>query len=73
MSGPFVLDAMVRKLQQRRPLGPEDQAALRALPYRLITLRPHEHIVREGDKPASSCLMVSGFSIRHKVAGNGGR
>ena len=29
--------------------------------------------MREGDKPQNSCLMLSGFSFRHKVAGNGGR
>lgn len=63
----------MRKLQQWRPLDPDDQNALRALPYRLIQLRPHEYIVRERDRPQNSCLMVSGFSIRHKVAGNGGR
>lgn len=73
MSEPSPLDAMVHKLQQWRPLDPGDQAALLALPYRMIKLRPHEFIVREGDRPRSSCLMVSGFSFRHKVAGNGGR
>ena len=67
------LAPMVSKLQQWRPLDGPDRAALHALPYRLITLRPQEYIVREGDKPRSSCLMMSGFSIRHKIAGNGGR
>jgi CRP-like cAMP-binding protein len=64
---------MVQKLQQWRPLDGEDQAALLALPYRLISLRPQEYIVREGDAPRGTCVMLSGFSIRHKVAGNGGR
>ena len=73
MHGTSPLDAMVHKLLQWRALDAADQAALRALPYRLITLRPHEYIVREGDQPRHSCLMVSGFSVRHKVAGNGGR
>jgi CRP-like cAMP-binding protein len=73
MQDPSILDVMVRKLQQWRPLDADDVDALRALPYRLITLRPHEYIVREGDTPQNSCLMVSGFSYRHKVAGNGGR
>jgi CRP-like cAMP-binding protein len=73
MPDPSILEPMVRKLRQWRPLEAEDQAALRALPYRLIQLRPHEYIVREGDRPQSSCLMISGYSFRHKVAGNGGR
>ena len=73
MPDPSILDAMVRKLQQWCPLDESDQDALRALPYRMINLRPQEYIVREGDQPRGSCLMVSGFSFRHKVAGNGGR
>ena len=68
-----VLAPMLAKLQRWRPLSDEDCAALLALPYRVIKLRPQEYIVREGDKPQSSCLMLSGFSFRHKVAGNGGR
>ena len=73
MTGTSVLEPMVRKLQQWRLLPPEDEDALRALPYKLNTLRPHEYIEREGQRPSRSCLIVSGYSIRHKVAGNGGR
>ena len=64
---------MVSKLEQWRPLDGADQEALLALPYRTISLRPHEYVVREGDQPQNSCLMLSGYTIRHKVAGNGGR
>jgi CRP-like cAMP-binding protein len=73
MPKPSILDPMVRKLQQWRPLSEDDQNALLALPHRSIHLRPQEYIVRESDTPQNSCLMVSGFSFRHKVAGNGGR
>ena len=72
-SGDPNLEPMVRKLRQWRPLDAGDEAALRALPFRVIKLRPQEYIVREGDTPQNSCLMLSGFAIRHKVAGNGGR
>jgi CRP-like cAMP-binding protein len=68
-----ILAPMVAKLQQWRPLDEKDQEALLALPYRVIKLRPQEYLVREGDQTQSSCLMLSGFSVRHKVAGNGGR
>ncbi|HVQ09783.1 MAG TPA: Crp/Fnr family transcriptional regulator [Allosphingosinicella sp.] len=67
------LEPMIRKLMGWRKLDEDDQAALRALPHRIITLRPQEYIVREGDKPQHCCLMLSGFAFRHKVAGNGGR
>jgi CRP-like cAMP-binding protein len=68
-----ILEPMVRKLNSWRALDEEDQEALRALPFRIISLRPQEYIVREGDRPQNSCLMLSGFAFRHKVAGNGGR
>jgi CRP-like cAMP-binding protein len=64
---------MARKLQQWRPLDDEDIEAVLALPHRLLSFRPQEYIVREGDQPQHSCLILSGFAFRHKVAGNGGR
>ena len=67
------LAAMLTKLQQWRRLDEEDQQALLELPYRLVEFRPQEHVVREGDQPRHCCLIVSGYAIRHKVAGNGGR
>lgn len=73
MSDPNPLEAMVRKLHGWLPLSPEDQEAIRALPYRLVTLRSQEYVVREGDRPRYSCLVLDGFAFRHKVAGNGGR
>jgi CRP-like cAMP-binding protein len=69
----LILTPMVDKLQRWRPLSPEDQAALLALPFRVIKFRAHEYFVREGDKPQNSCLILSGYAFRHKVAGNGGR
>jgi CRP-like cAMP-binding protein len=68
-----ILAPMVSKLQQWRPLDAGDREALLALPHRLIKFRPQEYLVREGDTPQGSCLMLSGFSFRHKIAGNGGR
>jgi CRP-like cAMP-binding protein len=70
---PHVLEPMVRKLQGWAPLEDEDRRALLALP---ITVRevPRGHfVVREGDKPKHSCVLVSGFAYRQKIVGNGGR
>jgi CRP-like cAMP-binding protein len=67
------LAPMVSKLEQSHALDEADKAAILALPFRVIQLRPHEHLVREGDRPQNCCLMLSGFAFRHKVAGNGGR
>lgn len=70
---PHVLQPMVHKLGQTRALGPEDEKLLLALPYRVLSFRPQEYIVREGDQPQHSCLILSGFAFRQKIAGNGGR
>ena len=72
-SPPHRLASMVAKLEQWRPLDAADRQAALDLPYRVIKLRPQEYIVREGDAAQNSCLMLSGYSFRNKVAGNGGR
>jgi CRP-like cAMP-binding protein len=67
------LAPMAEKLAQWRSLSAEDHEAILALPFRVITLRPQEYVVREGDKPQNCCVLLAGYAFRHKVAGNGGR
>jgi CRP-like cAMP-binding protein len=64
---------MLNKLELRCPFDDADRAAVLALPHRVIKFRPHEYVVREGDHPQNTCLILDGFAFRHKVAGNGGR
>ncbi|MEP9359972.1 Crp/Fnr family transcriptional regulator [Sphingomonas sp. KR3-1] len=64
---------MIDKLQLWLPLDARDQAAVLALPHVVRTLRAQEYLVREDDRPTNSCLLLSGFAVRHKIAGNGGR
>jgi CRP-like cAMP-binding protein len=64
---------MVRKLEYRAKLSPGDRDALLALPYVLRTLENHHYIVRERDKTTHSCLLLSGFSVRHKTVAGGSR
>lgn len=64
---------MLRKLQHWAALDDADRAALLALPHTIRRLSAHDFIVHEGDKPAYSCVLLSGFAVRHKIAGNGGR
>jgi CRP-like cAMP-binding protein len=64
---------MLEKLQLWMPLDGHDAAAVLALPHAIRKLRPHEFIAREDDRPTHSCLILSGYAYRHKVAGNGGR
>lgn len=64
---------MVRKLGFRHPLGSAEQKAILALPFTRRQLRANERVVWQGDKPQYTCLLLSGFAFRHKLAGNGGR
>ena len=67
------LTPMLRKLEYWAFLNDEDRQALLALPHTLKTIEPHHYIVREGDKPAHSCVMLSGLTYRHKVVKTGAR
>jgi CRP-like cAMP-binding protein len=72
-SSPRMLAPMLRKLSKWAPLDGEDQQALLALPHEAKTIGKGNYIVRDGDKPSRSCVLLSGFAYRHKVVGNGGR
>lgn len=67
------LGPLVRKLLLHAKLGEQDQSAILELPYTLKEVESARYIVREGEKPTRSCLLVSGFVIRHKLVENGGR
>ena len=67
------LAPLMRKLSLHAPLDQDDRTALLALPHSVRNLEPGQYVVREGDKPTHSCLVLSGYAIRHKIAGDGGR
>lgn len=73
MSQPPTLSPMLRKLEYWAPLDEADKAALLALPHRIKSMEAHHYIVREKDKPSHSCVMLSGFSYRHKILVDGAR
>ncbi len=54
-------------------LSDEDKSAILALPYIERTLDPDQYIVWDGDRPANSCMIVSGFAFRHKLIKDGSR
>jgi CRP-like cAMP-binding protein len=67
------LKPLIRKLELWRTLDAEDRAALLALPYKKEEVAANRYIVREGDRPEHSCLLLSGFAFRHKVLADGAR
>ena len=66
-------DLMLRKFESRAPLDEEDRKALLSLPFRIQTLEPASYVVREGEHPRRSCLILSGLAFRHKVTLDGAR
>jgi CRP-like cAMP-binding protein len=67
------LHRFLEKLEARIPLNEDDRTALLSLPQTLKSLRRHEFIVREDEIARHCCVLITGFAIRHKTAGNGGR
>lgn len=63
----------MRKLLILFPLDEADQAAVLALPHTVRRIENNRYVVREGDVPTHCCLLVSGFAVRHKITGDGGR
>ena len=70
---PPALALMVRKLERWHPLNQDERAAVLALPFIRRKLKRGDRIVWEGDRPQHTCLLLSGFAYRHKVADNGRR
>jgi len=65
------LEPMVRKLEYRGDFSAADRAALLSLPHVVRTFENHHYVVRERDRATHSCLMLSGFSVRHKIVAGG--
>ena len=73
MSEQTSLEPLLRKLTYWYPLDKADQEALLALPHRVRALEAHHYVVRERQAATHSCLMLSGFSVRHKIVVGGAR
>jgi CRP-like cAMP-binding protein len=73
MSRPDTLEPMLRKLNYWSPLDEADEEALLTLPHRVKSVDPHHYVVRERETASECCLMLSGFSVRHKIVVGGAR
>lgn len=67
------LSVFADRLGSRVPLSALDRAAVLDLPHTMRGMAAGEHIIRERDTPTHCCVMLSGFSFRHKIVANGGR
>ena len=71
-SGP-ALEPMARKLEYWGGLSPEDRAAILDLPNAIKALEHNHYIVREFDRAEFTCVLLSGFAVRHKIVAGGHR
>jgi CRP-like cAMP-binding protein len=65
---------LIRKLEtQDVHLTDEEQAALLTMPMQIESIRADQDIVREGDRPTRSCLLLEGYAATYKVTATGKR
>jgi CRP-like cAMP-binding protein len=64
---------MLRKFEYWHKLSESDRAALLSLPHAMKNLAQNSYIIREGDCATHSCVLLSGFAIRHKIVADGRR
>jgi CRP-like cAMP-binding protein len=68
-----MLDDFIRKLRLQGPMRDDDEALLRHLPHRLVSLSRADEVAHDGDIVTQSCIVTDGFLQRQKVAQDGGR
>jgi len=68
LSNPFLL-----LLERRDSLSPEERHIVAQLAARPRQIPAKRDIATEGDSPTESCLMLSGFSARYNILGDGKR
>jgi CRP-like cAMP-binding protein len=68
VTNPFLLN-----LERRDRLSDAERRIVEGLSHRQRRIAAKRDIVREGDRPSESCLVLSGFSARYNVLGDGRR
>ena len=64
---------LLRRIDPIDVLSDNDKYALLSLPIQIIQLRAGQDIVRQGDRPNRSCLLIDGFASASKLTGEGNR
>lgn len=64
---------MLRKLRLWAKLDPEAEQFLLSLPHDLVTVGKQGSLITEGDIVSHCWLLCSGFCVRYKIVGDGGR
>lgn len=67
------LQTLIRKLREHSRLTAEDLACINALSHTVRELQPNEDLIRQGDDPDVSALVLSGMVARYHLLPNGVR
>lgn len=63
----------ISALSNEQKRANEEKQALKDLPVQIMTLKPDQDIVRIGDRPSQSCLILKGFTCVYKLTSEGKR
>ena len=64
---------LIRKIESVFTLTDDERQALETLPMQLAVIKENQDIVREGDRPTRSFVILSGFTCTYKVSQDGKR
>jgi CRP-like cAMP-binding protein len=67
------LQPLLDKLAYWGEFDAADEAAILSLPCHIKLIERHGYIIREREKATYSCVLLSGFAIRHKIVVSGAR
>ncbi|MFC5068880.1 Crp/Fnr family transcriptional regulator [Flaviflagellibacter deserti] len=67
------VDRLIARLERRDNLSADEKETLTNSVGRLRLVSAKDDIVREGNRPSESSLLVDGFAARYKVLAEGGR
>ena len=68
-----MVDRLIRKLELRDTVSDEEKRILLGAVSHTRSVGPDEDIVRYGDRPSESCLILDGFTCRYKLLPDGKR
>jgi CRP-like cAMP-binding protein len=71
-SFPSQNNPLIQKIESVFTLTVDERQVLAKLPMQLAVIEENQDLVREGDRPSRSCLVLSGFTATYKV-GRGGK
>lgn len=75
MAGPITSSptGLTGRLHRSHPLSAAEQERIMALPHVVRSFDPGAYIIREGDRPRYSMVVMKGLVYRHKLVADGGR